>query len=211
MNECMHQLVADWVDEMIVFLFYFDSQKKAGSLNIFFILKYRRQFKWRQQIMGPKVVIASAKNFSFLLSLTGALKLGLTETCQLWLSWIFAAFSFLFLLIYWGPRQPPISRISNLIKGLAPHLLACFLAAMNKKRIKYQKVWHSLGHSLVSSCFQFSQKFCDLVAKKWEAMDCVYANIELRKTTLFMKSIEIKDFLCVAVILISLPFSMYWN
>jgi len=37
----MHQLVADWVDEMIVFLFYFDSQKKAGSLNIFFILKYR--------------------------------------------------------------------------------------------------------------------------------------------------------------------------
>jgi len=63
----MHQLMADLVN---ILLFYFDSQKKAGSLNIFlsifFILKYRRQLKWRQQIMGPKVVIASAANFSFL-------------------------------------------------------------------------------------------------------------------------------------------------
>jgi len=39
--------------------------------------------------MGLEVVIASTKNFSFLLaisSLTGALKLGQNETCQLWLS-----------------------------------------------------------------------------------------------------------------------------
>ena len=57
MNECMHQLMADLVN---ILLFYFDSQKKAGSLNIFLsifsVLKYRRQFKWRQQIMGLKVV-----------------------------------------------------------------------------------------------------------------------------------------------------------
>ena len=157
------------------------------------------------------MVIASAKNFSFLAKPHWSFETwsnwNLSTLALLNIRGIFISLSPNIL----GPMAAPISRISNLIKGLAPPLLACFLAAMNKKRIKYQKVWHSLGHSLVSSCFQFSQKFCDLVAKKWEAMDCVYANIELRKTTLFMKSIEIKDFLCVAVTLISLPFSMYWN
>jgi hypothetical protein len=82
MNECMHQLVTDWVN---ILLFYLDSQKKAGSLNIFLsifsVLKYRRQFKWRQQIMGLKVVTASAANFSFL-----AKPYRSFETCQLWLS-----------------------------------------------------------------------------------------------------------------------------
>ena len=122
-----------------------------------------------------------------------------------------AAFSFLFLLYILGPKAVPISRISNLVRVPAPPLLVCFLAAINKKRIKYLKVWRFPGHSLVSSCFQFSQKFCDLVAKKWEAMDCVNAIIELRQTTLFMKSIEIKDFLWIVVILISLPFYMFWS
>ena len=110
-----------------------------------------------------------------------------------------AAFSFLFLLYILGSKAVPISRISNLVRVPAPPLLVCFLAAINKKRIKYLKVWRFPGHSLVSSCFQFSQKFCDLVAKKWEAMDCVNAIIELRQTTLFMKSIEIKDFLWIVV------------
>ena len=151
------------------------------SEYFFFTLKYRRQLKWRQQIMGPKVVIASAANFSFLAE----------PLAELWnlvkmKPVNFGSLEYCGIFISLSPNigalgRPNVKDLQSHKRVLAPPLLVCFLTAMNKKRIKYLKAWRFLGHSLVSSCFQFSQKFCDLVAKKkWEAMVCVYAIGELR-------------------------------
>ena len=111
--------------------------------------------------MGLKVVIA---NFSFLaIANTGALKLGSKWNLSTLALLNIAAFSFLFLLL--APWAAPISRISNLTKEFSL-LLYLFDFLLWRWWTRKESSISFPGHSLVSSCFQFCQKFCDLVAKK---------------------------------------------
>ena len=165
-----------------VLLFYFDSRNEAGSLNIFlsiffFVLKYRRQFKWRQTDYGSK---------------SGHCQFFFPSYCQYrsFETWVkmkpvnFGSLEYRGIFISLSPNTlapwaAPISRISNLTKEFSL-LLYLFDFLLWRWWTRKESSISFPGHSLVSSCFQFCQKFCDLVAKKWKAMDCVYAIDELR-------------------------------
>jgi len=167
--------VTDWVcNEIIIVSSSLLTPKEGWVYQYFFVLKYRRQFKQRQQIMGH----CCSKEI-FLDKFIGALILCQNERNLSILALILILAAFLFLLHIFGGLNNPNKGISTLT-GALEHLLVLFpchhsapAPVKSKKIIKFLEARRSAGYPLVSSCFQLSQKFCDLVEKKREALDCV--------------------------------------
>jgi len=178
MNECMHQLVTDWVN---VLLFYFDSRNEAGSLNIFlsiffFVLKYRRQFKWRQTDYGSK---------------SGHCQFFFPSYCQYrsFETWVkmepvnFGSLEYRGIFISLSPigalGSPNFKDLQSHKRVLAPPLLVWFLVVtmMNKKRIKYQLSWTFFGFLMFSVLPKILWFSCKEVGRRWIAfmqlMNCV--------------------------------------
>lgn len=168
--------MTNWVcNEIIIVSSSILTPKEGWVYQYFFVLKYRRQFKQRQQIMGH----CCSKEI-FLDKFIGALILCQNERNLSILALILILAAFLFLLHIFGVKATPIKG-SPLSQGLS-YTPACFVSlspfcasapVKSKKIIKFLESRRSAGYPLVSSCFQLSQKFCDLVEKKREALDCV--------------------------------------
>ena len=176
--------MTNWVcNEIIIVSSSILTPKEGWVYQYFFVLKYRRQFKQRQQIMGH----CCSKEI-FLDKFIGALILCQNERNLSILALILILAAFLFLLHIFGGLNNPNKGISTLT-GALEHLLVLFpchhsapAPVKSKKIIKFLEARRSAGYPLVSSCFQLSQKFCDLVEKKRGGVGLCYVIHKLHKS-----------------------------
>ena len=124
----------------------------------------------------------------FLDKFIGALILCQNERNLSILALILILAAFLFLLHIFGGLSNPNKGISTLT-GALEHLLVLFpchhcapAPVKSKKIIKFLEARRSAGYPLVSSCFQLSQKFCDLVEKKRGGVGLCYVIHKLHKS-----------------------------
>ena len=119
-------MVTNWVcNEIIIVSSSLLTPKEGWVYQYFFVLKYRRQFKQRQQIMGH----CCSKEI-FLDKFIGALILCQNERNLSILALILILAAFLFLLHIFGGLNNPNKGISTLTGALVHSRLFCFLATI---------------------------------------------------------------------------------